>query len=133
MIEKVAFLVVALTGVYFIAFAVASLFASAQTARFLLGFASTPALHYLELSLRFMIGGSLAVSSPKMFASTAMNIFGWILLITTICILFLPWRWHWRFAQKVVPRATHYMTAIGLCSLPLGVFILTALIRGSSA
>jgi len=133
MIEALALFVVVLTGVYFIVFAGASFIAPDRTIRFLRGFAGNPFVHYLELSFRLIVGGSLVVSAPNMFASAAIAVFGWILLVTTTCILFLPWRWHYRFAQQIVPRVTRYIAAIGLCSLALGVFILAALLHVPSA
>ena len=132
MIEMLSLIGVVLTGVYFIALAVVALFIPDQANRFLLSFAATPIVHYIELLVRLAVGASLVVYAPNMFAADAVSIFGWILLITTAILLVLPWRWHHFFAQRAVPRATRYIGAIGVCSLALGLSLLAAIIYGSA-
>jgi uncharacterized protein YjeT (DUF2065 family) len=133
MIDALALAVVVLTGLYFIALAVLSLFMPARANRFLLGFAGSARTHYTELSLRLVVGVALVLHAPRMLASGAFTIFGWLLLVTTACLLPVPWRWHHRFARQVVPRATRHITLIGLASLAAGVLILAAVVRGSAA
>ncbi|MEG3193053.1 hypothetical protein [Lysobacter sp. D1-1-M9] len=133
MIEALALTVVVLTGLYFIALAVVSLFCPAQANRFLLGFAGSALAHYTELFLRFMVGAALVLHAPRMLLPGAFTVFGWVLLVTTACLLLVPWRWHHRFAQQAVPRATRHITLVGLASLAIGGFTLAAVIRGSAA
>ncbi len=132
MIETLSLFIVILTGIYFVALAGAALFAPVQASRFLLGFAGTPLVHYVELLVRVVVGGSLVVYAPHMFSAGAFRLFGWVVLITTAVLLVLPWRWHRSFANRFVPRATRYIKAIGLCSLALGLTLLAAIIRGSA-
>lgn len=131
MLAALALTVVLLTGVYFCALGVASLLWPAKAGRFLLGFASSPRVHYIELSIRFLVGAALILHAPSMFAPTPVMFFGWILVITTTCILLIPWRWHHWFAQRAVPRAIPHLKAIGICSLVLGGLIVADVIRGS--
>jgi hypothetical protein len=133
MLEVLALTLVVLTGIYFCALAVAALLVPAKASRFLLGFASSPRVHYIELSIRFLAGVALVIYAPRMSASGAFSLFGWVLLITTTCLLLLPWRWHHWFAQQAVPRAISYIKVIGICSLALGGFILAAVILGNAA
>ncbi|MFT5372675.1 MAG: hypothetical protein ACI9R7_002224, partial [Lysobacterales bacterium] len=113
LIEVLPLTVVVLAGMYLLALGVASLGAPTRASRFLLGFAGSQSLHYLELLLRFVVGAAFVLYAPHMFLSGAFNFFGWVLLITTACLLLVPWRWHHRFAQYAVPRATRYITLIG--------------------
>ena len=99
----------------------------------MLGFASSQPVHILELFLRFVVGAAFVLYAPRMFLSGAFNLFGWVLLVTTACLLLVPWRWHQRFAQQAVPRATRHITLIGLASLAIGGLILAAVARGSAA
>ena len=131
MLEVLALTLVVLTGIYFCALAVAALLVPAKASRFLLGFASSPRVHYIELSIRFLVGVALVIYAPRMSASGAFSLFGWVLLITTAGLFLLPWRWHHWFAQQAVPRAIPYIKVIGICSLALGGFILVAVIRGN--
>ena len=133
MIEALSLSVVTLTGLYFCALAAAALIVPAATNRFLLGFASSPRVHYTELVIRLLVGWSLVIYAPRMFASVAFGLFGWVLLITSACLFLVPWRWHQRFAQQVVPWATRYIMLIGLCSLVFGGLIMAAIVRGSAA
>lgn len=133
MIEAMALGVVVLAGIYFIALATVSLFMPARASRFLLGFAGSAFTHYAELGLRLLVGTALVLHAPRMLFPGAFNLFGWVLLVTTACLLLVPWRWHHRFAQATVPRATRHITSIGLCSLLLGVLILAAVLRGGAA
>jgi len=68
-----------------------------------------------------------------MFVSVAFNLFGWVLLVTSACLLLVPWRWHHRFAQFAVTRVTRYIGLVGVASLVLGGFVLVAVARGSAA
>lgn len=132
MIEAVALTLVVLTGLYFIALATASLLKPAVARRFLTGFARSPSTHYSELFLRCLAGGALVIHAPRMALSGAFSVFGWMLILTTACLMLVPWGWHRRFAQSVVPWATRHMTLIGLSSLALGVLVLGAVFGGSA-
>ena len=50
--------------------------------------------------------------------------FGWILVVTTIPLLVLPWRWHHRLAQRIVPPFLGLLPLVGLCSMIAGAAIL---------
>lgn len=132
MTEALARTAVVLTGLYFIALAVVSLFMPERTSRFLLGFAGSALTHYIELLLRLVVGGALVLHAPRMLFAGAFTVFGWVLLITTACLLVMPWRWHHRFALQAVPRAARHITLVGLTSLVIGGLILAAVARGSA-
>jgi len=132
-IEVFALVALVLAALYLLAFGAASLAVPARASRFLLGFASSQSIHFIELFLRIIVGGALIVYAPRMFLPGAFNLFGWLLLVTTACLLLVPWRWHHRFAQFAVPRVTRYIGLVGVASLVLGGFILVAVARGSAA
>ena len=133
LIDAFALAVIVLAGVYFFALGLASLLVPERASHFLLGFASSPTVHFMELFLRFVVGGSLVLYAPRMFLSGVFNLFGWVLLVTTVCLLLIPWRWHHRFAQQAVPRATRHIALVGLASLAMGALVLAAVARGSAA
>ena len=133
MIEVFALAIVVLAALYFLALGAASLVAPSRASRFLLGFASSQPVHFAELLLRLVVGAALVVSAPRMLLSGAFNFFGWVLLVTTACLLLVPWRWHRRFAQHAVPQATRYITLLGVVSLGIGGIILAAVSRGSAS
>ena len=133
MIESIAIAVVAITGAYFVALGLGSLFVPGKAANFLLGFAATPRLHYVELLTRVLVGMAFIVSAHRLPAHLVFSVFGWVLLSTSALLFLVPWRWHHRFAGKVVPVANRYITAIGLSSLVFGVHILASVASGIAA
>ena len=133
MIEASALGLVVLAAVYFIALAGVSLLIPASASRFLLGFAGSPFKHYTELFVRFLVGAALVLHAPRTVAPSAFAVFGWLLLVTTACLLLVPWRWHQRFAQYAVPQAARHISLIGLASLALGGVMLVAVVLGSAA
>jgi len=133
LIEVLALAAIVLAALYLLALGAASLVAPARASRFLLGFASSQPIHFVELSLRLVVGAALVLYAPQMFLPSAFNLFGWVLLVTTVCLLLVPWRWHHRFAQYAVPRVTRHIVLVGLASLVIGGFILAAVARGSAA
>jgi len=133
MLEFLALAIVVLTGLYFITLAAVSLLAPARANRFLLGFADSPSAHYIELFLRFVVGGAFLLHAPRTPFSSIFTMFGWLLVVTTGCLLLVPWRWHRRFAQQAVPHAIRYIALVGLASFLIGGFILAATFQGSVA
>jgi len=129
-IESIALAVLSVTGLYFITFGFVSLMRPIQASQFLLGFASSPTKHYGELIARFIVGGSLVVVSSLLFYPLAFSLFGWVLLVTTAGLLIIPWKWHHRFTQRAVPRATRYISLIGVSSIGLGGLLLAAVALG---
>lgn len=130
MIEFLALAVVLVVGIYFTVLGIAALFAPAFAKRFLLGFAHSPLKHYGEMLGRLIVGAAFLVHAPRMPFPTAFNAFAWLLIVTSACLLLVPWQWHQRFAQRTVPQAIRYITLIGLCSLVLGGSILVAIVHG---
>lgn len=126
MIEIIAFVIVILCALYFLVLGAASFIVPVRAARFLLRFADSAQAHYLEMSIRLIVGGSLIAASPRMQYSSAFHLFGWVLVLTALVLMLLPWRWHQRFARKVVPPLTKRMWSFGMISLLLGAAILFA-------
>jgi len=133
LLTALALAAVVLVALFLLALGTASLVMPAQANRFLLGFAGSPSVHFAELLLRLVAGAALVQYAPNMHFSSAFSLFGWVLLITTAGLLCVPWQWHRRFAQLVVPHATRYIALIGLVSLTLGGFVIFAVTRGHSA
>jgi len=121
---------VLLLAVYFLAFGAIALAAPAQAQGFLQGFAQSARAHRLELAIRILVGAALLIRAPLMLWPSAFSLFGALLLLTSSCLLLLPWRWHQRFARHTVPRALPYLAWIGMCSLILGAILLYAALRG---
>lgn len=105
MLNTLALLGVLLTGCYFIGLAMVAFAAPEKVARFLESSAGSVSTHFLEMGLRLAIGAAFVIRAPQMMVSGAFHLFGWGLILTTVCLLAVPWRWHRRFALRVVPQA----------------------------
>jgi hypothetical protein len=132
MIERVSAAIVLLAALYLLGLAAISFIAPDKAARFLNGFASSPRAHFSEMLLRLIVGCAFVMNASRMLYSEAFWLFGWLLIVTTVVLLLLPWRWHRRFAQKVVPPITRHVWLFGIVSLPLGGAILFAVLRGGA-
>jgi hypothetical protein len=125
-----ALIVVVATGVFFIGLGTACWVVPVRVKALLIGFASTPGKHLLEVLLRLVAGAAFVLHAPQMAFPELFRIFGGVLLVTTAGLLLLPWQWHRRFTELTVPRVTEYLAWIGLGACLLGLFVLVAALRG---
>lgn len=123
-------LIVMFFGVYLVGLAFIALARPSWATKFLYGFAASAFTHYLELFVRLMVGVALLLAAPKMMFEIVFTWFGWMLVATTVLLLAVPWRWHQRFAQQVVPMAAHYLWLLALGSFCCGSFILLSALPG---
>ena len=126
MLEFASLFVVAVLGLFFVLLGLAALFFPARASRFLLGFAKTAKRHYAELAVRFIAGGALIFAAPQLPGTKILALFGWVLLVTTLVMLVIPWRKHQQFAHHSVTQAIKFIGIIGMCSTIIGVLLLTA-------
>lgn len=125
--------VVFLSGLYLVGLASIAFARPDLARRFLEGFASTRSLHLIELFIRHLVGVSFVLYAPKMGVPGVFNVFGWVLVCTTIVLAFVPWKLHRRFSEWSVPLATRSMILLGFGSYIAGIFILLSLFYRPSA
>ncbi len=126
-----ASIIVLLAGLYFIGLAAVAFVAPARAKSFLSSFAGSARAHYSELLIRLVIGAAFVIFAPEMKFSVIFLVFGWVLIVTTIVLVVLPWRLHHRFASWSVPMATRRMRLFALGSLAGGVFVLMSAVLGA--
>lgn len=120
-------------ALYLLALGVAALLIPAKASSFLMGFASTPSIHFVELFLRLVAGAALVQYAPNMHFSSAFRLFGWVLLISAAALVFVPWRWHRRFTEQAVSRVTPYIALVGVASVAFGGLVLFAVTWSQAA
>ena len=130
MITLIASILVLLTGLYLISFALVMLLAPEWAKRFLSSFAGSAFTHYLELGLRLVAGVAVLLYAPQMLFSNFFVICGWILVMTTVGLFAVPWQWHQRFAHWGVPYATRNLWLVAGASFVFGGFVIAAVIFG---
>lgn len=113
MIEQLSVFVVGVAGTYLVVLGVGALVVPAKVARFLLGFASTQALHFAETLSRVIVGASLIIAAPSLSPPSPFNVLGWLLLATSALLLLV-----------------RCIGLVGIASLAGGVLVLVAVFRG---
>jgi uncharacterized protein YjeT (DUF2065 family) len=122
--------VVALSAFYLLGFGAVAVAGPTRALRFLKHFASTLRLHVLELLVRMVVGAAFVGYAPHMPFGSAFYTLGAVLVVTTLALAVLPWRWHQRIAQASVPAVEPYLRLVGIASLAAGAFVLWALAAG---
>jgi hypothetical protein len=133
MVLVVALAIVALAGVFLLALGAMALFRPSWVGCFLLGFASSSTKHYVELSIRLLVGAAFVLAAPSMVASAVVSGTGWVLLLTTGVMFCIPWRVHRAFAERTVPQALAFLPFLGLASAAAGAAVLWAMFGASAA
>lgn len=92
--------------------------------RFFMAFASSARAHYTEQAFRLLIGASLIVLSPRMWQSSLFWFIGWAILLPSLVLILLPWRWHHRFGKRVLPIVIRRMQLYAVGLFTFGVLLL---------
>ena len=133
MVLVVALAIVVMASVFLLALGASALFRPPWARRFLLGFASSPTKHYVELGIRLLVGAAFVLAAPSMVGSAVASGAGWVLLLTTGIMVFIPWRVHRAFAQRAVPQALSFLPLLGLASVAAGAALLWAVFSAGAA
>lgn len=92
--------------------------------KFLESFASSAKAHYTEMAIRLVFGASLILHESYNHYGYFMNLLGWVVVITTIGLLVFPWKWHHKFAGKVIPPVIRFMKFYALMLLVFGIMLI---------
>lgn len=124
MIDNIAFIIVLFAAFFLIIIALLSFIRPKVARSFLNGFAGSFKIHVTEMVLRMIAGWAIISYAPYMRFSGMFRLFGWALVITSVVLLIMPWRWHAKFAETAVRPLTQNVWIFGVISLPLGSVIL---------
>jgi hypothetical protein len=115
-------LLIVLTGVAFAKPAIAE--------RFLMRFASSARTHYVEQILRLLIGAALVVLSPAMWQPTMFSLVGWAIVVSSTALMCVPWQWHHRFGERMLPIIVRHLRLYAVGSLAFGALLLYGVFAG---
>lgn len=118
---SVAALILAMVALYLVALGVLAFARPKKLTVFLSGFAGSPSAHYLEIVLRSLTGVAFITLSPAVAFTRIFEVIGWVLLSTSVILVFVPWRQHRRFAERVAPLVSALTPLIGLFSIAAGI------------
>jgi hypothetical protein len=57
------------------------------------------------------------------------KLFGWLIVVTAMALLLIPWQWHHRLGTRVIPLTIRHMWLYALGAAALAVFILYGMSR----
>jgi hypothetical protein len=101
--------------------------------RFLRSFASSARAHYTEQGLRLLVGAAIVNFASSMWYPELFKLFGWLIVVTAVGLLLVPWRWHHKFGMWVMPLVIRHMRLFALGASALAAFILYGVSRGASS
>ena len=133
MVDLLADCVIVVAGLYLVVLGISCFLRPRSAASFLLGFAGSASLHYLELTLRILVGAALVQRAPALLYPSIFHAFGWVLVLTTLALFLLPWRWHRQFALQAVPYALRAIKLLGVSAMTLGVLLAGSVVAASAA
>jgi hypothetical protein len=122
--SSLAAIVVVAFGLFLIGLATMVFARPAVVERFLMSFASSARAHYVEQAFRFLIGASLVALSPAMWQPYVFRFIGWIIAGTAVVLMLLPWRWHHRFGERVLPIVVRRLRVYAVGMWAFGAFLL---------
>ncbi len=128
-----AALVVVVFSLSLMVFAVVAFAKPARAERFLMAFASSARTHYLEQIVRIAVGAALVIRSSDMWQPRAFWLFGWIVGVSSMALICIPWQWHDRLGTSLRPLLVRYLKPYAVAACALGVLLLYALFANHAA
>lgn len=125
--RQIAEIVVAASGVFLIGLGGVMLVKPAVTERFIMSFASSQKAHFTEMFFRLVFGVSLVWISVSMWQPQLFRVLAWVIIVSSIVLLALPWQFHQRFGAQVLPLIARYMRLYALGVAAFGGLILYGL------
>jgi len=128
-----AAVVVVAFGLSLIAFAGAAFTKPAVAERFLTAFASSARTHYVEQVVRLVVGAALVVRSPIMWQPKMFWLVGWAIVVSSAVLLCVPWQWHQRLGERVLPLLVRHLRLYAAGSFAFGALLLYGVFAGGGA
>ena len=54
----------------------------------------------------------MVIFAPSMWYPDLFRLFGWLIVVTAVALLLLPWRWHYEFGKWAIPLVIRHMKAL---------------------
>ncbi|MEJ0099145.1 MAG: hypothetical protein WDO12_05120 [Pseudomonadota bacterium] len=98
--------------------------------RFLGAFATSARTHYAEQLVRLLVGTALIVRAPSMWVPGTFRLIGWLIAISSVLLLCLPWQWHHRLGERMRPLFFRYLWLYIAGAFAFGVLLIYGVIAG---
>jgi len=129
----VAAVVVVAFGLSLVAFPGVAFSKPAIAERLLSAFASSARAHYVEQAVRLLIGAALVVRSPTMWQPNMFWLVGWAIVVSSAVLLSVPWQWHRRLAERLLPLLVRHLRLYAVGSFVFGALLLYGVYAGGGA
>lgn len=128
LVETTVTALVWLSVLWLFALALLCVWAPALATDVLSAFARTRRGHFIEQGLRIVAGGAFWLHAQHTVFVTMFRALGAVLIVSSMVLMLLPWRWHRRFAEQVVPPIVRHLNVYAVAALSLGLCISYALV-----
>jgi hypothetical protein len=125
--------VVVAFGLSLIAFPGVAFAKPAIAQRFLTAFASSARTHYVEQFVRLLVGAALVVRSPIMWQPNVFWLVGWGIVVSSTVLVCVPWQWHHRLGERVLPVLVRHLRLYAIGSFAFGALLLYGVFAGGGA
>jgi hypothetical protein len=129
----VAAVVVVVFGLSLIVFSGAAFAKRASAERFVSAFATSAKAHYVEQGVRLLVGAALVVRSSSMWQPRMFWLVGWAIVISSAVLLCVPWQWHHRLGERVLPLVVGHLRLYAAGAFVLGALLLYGVCAGGEA
>jgi hypothetical protein len=126
----VAAVVVVAFGLLLIGFAGVVFAKPAMAEAFLMRFASSARTHYIEQAFRLLVGAALVVLSPAMWQPKMFWLLGWAIVVSSAALMCVPWQWHHRLGERMLPMLIRYLRLYAVGAFALGALLLYGVFAG---
>jgi hypothetical protein len=126
----VAAIVVVAFGLLLIVFTVVAFARPAHAEQFLMRFASSARTHYVEQLFRLLVGAALILLSSAMWQPKMFWLVGWAIVISSALLVCMPWQWHHRLGERMLPMVVRHLRLYALGSFAFGALLLYGVFAG---
>lgn len=131
--NAIAEIVVATFALLLLAATVVTFTKPSLAERLLNAMASSAKAHYTEQIVRLLVGASVVLASPLMWRSKLFWTVGWAIVVSSIALILAPWRWHFRFGERVRPIMIKHMKAYAIGVFLFGLLLLYGAAAGPNS
>ena len=116
-------------GLYLISLLIITIVNKKIAVNYFSSFASSARAHYLEQMLRLIVGTSMLLFSKSMLYAQFFEMFAWIIILSTIALILIPWTWHNKLGKRVIPLTIRNLKFYAVSASIFGIFILYCIIN----
>jgi len=77
-----------------------------------------------------LVGAALVVLSPAMGQPKMFWLLGWAIVVTSAVLMCVPWQWHHRLGERMLPMLVRHLRLYAVGSFALGALLLYGVFAG---